>query len=90
LLLILLVLGLGFGVSAQPSPRVKALASWVKDTTYFYQIWAIGHMATDEGLIQYLDLMVKAGWEITMHPLPMSPELNYPNGSQILVTFRKR
>lgn len=91
-LMVLLVLGVGFSASAQTSNMVKALKTWVtaSDSTYFYQIWVIAHMETDVELVNYLNTMAQVGWEITMIPLPMSPDRKYPTTAHMMVTFRKR
>jgi hypothetical protein len=92
-LMVLIIMGaLAFSASAQTSNMVKALKTWVaaNDSTYFYQIWVIAHMETDVELVNYLNAMAQVGWEITMIPLPMSPDRKYPTTAHMMVTFRKR
>jgi len=88
LLLILLVLGLGFGVSAQSSSMVKNLGNWPQEGTFFYRFWVIEHMIQDGELQIFLNKMVADGWEITMTPLPISPDRKYPTAAYMIVTFK--
>ena len=87
ILLILILLGLGAFASAQNIENTK---HWADNATFFYRVWTIENIESNAPLMNLFNEMAKDGWEITMIPLPMSPDRKYPNTAHILITFRKR